>query len=191
MIAITGGIGTGKSYVCHLLRERGIDVYDCDLAAKRLMRESRQIRTSLTALIGPEAYVGDSLNKPVVAQFLLASDENNKAINFIVHPAVAEDFKLSGYEWMECAILYESGFNALADRVVAVSAPYDVRLQRIVKRDNISPEKAAEWIARQLPQEEIDLRADYVISNDGCQDLEEQIDNLLMNIYDNNFGNSR
>lgn len=191
MIAITGGIGTGKSYVCQLLRKRGIDVYDCDLAAKRLMRESRQIRASLTALIGPEAYVGDSLNKPVVAQFLLASDENNKAINFIVHPAVAEDFKLSGYEWMECAILYESGFNTLADRVVAVSAPYDVRLQRIVRRDNISPEKAAEWIARQLPQKEIDLRADYVISNDGCQDLEEQINNLLMNIYDNNFGNSR
>lgn len=191
MIAITGGIGTGKSFVCKILRGRGINVYDCDLAAKRLMRESSQIRTSLIGLIGPEAYVGDNLNKPVVAQFLLSSEENNKSINSIVHPAVAEDFKQSGYEWMECAILYESGFYTLVDRVVAVSAPYNVRLQRIVSRDNISPERAAEWIARQLPQEEIDSKADYVISNDGSHDLEEQIDNLLVNIYDNNFGYNR
>lgn len=191
MIAITGGIGTGKSYVCNLLRMRGIDVYDCDSAAKRLMRESPEIRASLMHLIGSNAYVGDTLNKPVVAQFLLASDENAKAINAIVHPAVAEDFKKSGYEWMECAILYESGFDTLVDMVVAVSAPYDVRLRRIVSRDNIPSEKAAEWIAHQLPQEKIDNLADYVITNDGRNDLDEQINNLLVKIYDNNFGNNR
>ena len=106
---ITGGIGTGKSYVCNLLRKRGIDVYDCDSAAKRLMRTSAYIRERLTTLIGEDAYSDDgTLNKPVVAKFLLQSEENKQSINAIVHPVVMEDFLASGQQWMECAILYLS-----------------------------------------------------------------------------------
>ena len=121
-IAVTGGIGSGKSYVCHLLEQRGISIYDCDAAAKRLMRTSSVLRHQLTSLIGPNAYVraqgskvmGEDdtldvykLNKAAVAQFLLASEENAKAIDDIVHPAVAEDFLLSGLSWLESAILFQ------------------------------------------------------------------------------------
>jgi len=178
-IALTGGIGSGKSFVCRLLEKRGLKVYDCDAAAKRLMRTSEDLKQQLCNLIGPEAYTPEGLlNKAEVARFLLLSEGNASAVDAIVHPAVARDFEQSGYAWMECAILYESGFDRLVDRVVAVCAPTEVRLQRIMARDAISRQRALEWLARQWPQEEVCRRADYVIDNDGRKDLDAQLDSL-------------
>lgn len=109
-IAITGGIGSGKSYVCRLLEQRGIAVYDCDAAAKRLMRTSTTLQQQLKTLVGDAVYSADGvLQKPVLAEFLLASEANKLAINDIVHPAVATDFATSGQQWLESAILFESG----------------------------------------------------------------------------------
>lgn len=182
-IGITGGIGSGKSYVCKLLAARGITVYDCDAAAKRLMRNSPTLRRQLTELIGTNTYQPDgTLNKAVVAQFLLASEQNAKAIDAIVHPAVFRDFIESGVDWMESAILYESGINRLVDRVLVVTAPEPVRIRRIMQRDGISAEKAREWIDRQWPQDRIRALADYEIVNDGETDLPSQVDSLLARI---------
>lgn len=186
-IAITGGIGSGKSYVCRLLNEQGITIYDCDAAAKRLMRSSIPLKEQLTALIGPDTYLADgTLNKAEVARFLLASEENAKAIDAIVHPAVADDFLQSGIQWMECAILYESGFNRLVDRVIAVTAPEEIRISRIMQRDGISREKACQWIGRQLPQQEVSRRADYEIVNDGTTDLNQQITKIILSLSQDN-----
>ena len=182
-IAITGGIGSGKSYVCKLLAARGIEIYDCDAAAKRLMRTSAALRQQLTCLIGADTYLPDgTLNKAVVAKFLLASEANAHAIDAIVHPAVAQDFEQSGAQWMECAILYESGFERLVDRVIAVTAPEKVRISRVMQRDGISREKALEWIHRQWAQQEVAKRADYEIVNDGSQPLEPQIESIIKQI---------
>lgn len=200
-VAITGGIGSGKSFVCSLLKKRGIAVYDCDAAAKRLMRTSPELQQQLIELIGPEAYLTSgaskpsktstpskasmpsepsmTLNKAEVARFLLASPENAQALDAIVHPAVARDFVASGQQWMECAILYESGFDRLVDKVIVVTAPLEVRIQRVMQRDSISREKTLEWMGRQWSQEEVLRHADYEIVNDGNADLEQQIDDFL------------
>ena len=176
---ITGGIGTGKSYVCQRLKRHGIEVYDCDTAAKRLIRTSPEIRSRLTALIGDDAYIGQALNKAAVARFLLASEENAKAIDAIVHPAVFQDFEESGMQWMESAIMFESGIFRLVDRIVVVTAPEEVRIQRVMQRDGISREKVEQWMQRQWPQDEIRQRADYEIVNDGIADIDAQIEKLL------------
>lgn len=181
-VGITGGIGSGKSYVCRLLRKRGISVYDCDAAAKWLMRTSSDIRRALIALIGPTAYNDMGLNKAAIAQYLLQSEQNAQAIDHIVHPAVSRDFEDSGMQWMECAILYESGFDCLVDRVIVVTAPEEVRLNRIMARDGISREKAREWMGRQWPQAEVRSRADYEIVNDGQANLEQQIDDIIKSL---------
>lgn len=181
-VGITGGIGSGKSYVCRLLAERGIEVYDCDRAAKRLMRESESLRQQLIALIGPEAYEPSEpypLNKKVVAAFLLASESNARALDAIVHPAVFQDFLQSGCQWVESAILYESGLDRLVDRVVVVTAPQELRIQRVMERDHISREKALEWIGCQMSQEEVIQRADFEILNDGIADLSQQIEKII------------
>lgn len=179
---ITGGIGSGKSYVCKRLQDRGFKVYDCDMEAKRLIRTSKTIRQQLKALIGEDAYIGKELNKAIVAQFLLKSEENAQAIDRIVHPAVFKDFEQNGMQWMESAILYESGINRLVDCVIVVTAPTEVRIQRIMRRDGISREKAQEWMSRQLPQEEVVRRADYEIVNDGIADIDVQIDRIIKEI---------
>lgn len=182
-IAITGGIGSGKSFVCRLLQQlQGVDIYDCDAAAKRLMRCSPHLRQQLTQLIGPDTYIDDQLNKAAVAQFLLSSDDHAHAIDAIVHPAVADDFIQSGKQWMECAILYESGFDKLVDKVIVVTAPDDVRMHRIMKRDGISNLKARQWIERQWPQEKVRQLADYEIVNDGLLPLLPQIERIITNI---------
>lgn len=185
LTAITGGIGSGKSYVCRMLESRGICVYDCDAAAKRLMRTSEKLQQELRQLVGQDVYTSDGqLQKRVLADFLLTSEANKLALNDVIHPAVAEDFLSSGMTWLESAILFESGFDSRVsfDRVVCVSAPRDVRIQRIMRRDNISAAKAAEWIDTQMAQEEVERRSHFVIVNDGRSDIEQQVDNMLSKI---------
>ena len=179
-IGITGGIGSGKSYICRVLQQQhGIEVYDCDSAAKRLIRTLPSIRRRLKALIGPNTYIKESgeyiLNKKAVAEFLLTSEENAKAIDRIVHPAVFRDFVQSGMEWMESAIIFESGICSLVDHVIVVTAPDEVRIQRVMNRDGISREK--------LPQEEVRQRADFEIVNDGQADISQQLEAILKSLY--------
>ena len=179
-IALTGGIGSGKSHVCKCLSQHGISIYDCDEAAKRLMRTSETMRRELSELIGDDAYDHSGhLNKAAVAAFLLRSADNNLRINAIVHPAVARDFICSGMQWMECAILFESGFDKLVDVKICVTAPERTRIERIMSRDGLTEAKAREWISRQLPQAKVAAMCDYIIVNDGQADVPQQVDNIL------------
>ncbi len=186
-IGITGGIGSGKSFVCRRLASRGLAVYDCDSAAKRLMRDSVELRSALTQLIGADTYREGVLNKPVVAAFMMQSEENTLAVNRIVHPAVFRDFEASGLHWVESAIIFESGLWRYVDRVLCVTAPVEVRIRRVMERDGISRAKTLEWIGRQMPQEEVLACSDYEIVNDGVCDLEGQIDRLLERIKTENI----
>lgn len=184
-IALTGGIGSGKSFVSKMLRERGIEVFDCDSSAKLLMRSSEKIKAALKNAVGEDAYLEDGrLNKACISRFLLASETNTSIINGIVHPAVAEAFEESGKLWMECAILFESGFDRLVDKVVCVAAPLETRIKRVMKRDNISRSQALEWIAKQIPQEELLERSDFCIDNDETHDVASQLDALLKSLGD-------
>jgi dephospho-CoA kinase len=173
---LTGGIGAGKSYVCSLLREKGIEIYDTDNAAKRLIAQSPEIRRQLKELIG-------GLDKQTIAAFLLKSEENKLAINSIVHPAVIKDFLDSGYEWMECAIIYEAHLEQYVDKVIAVTAPREVRIERIMARDGITRKEAEQWIDAQYPQEKVAERADFVIINDGNKDLQKQIEEIWQRLF--------
>lgn len=174
-IGITGGIGSGKSYVCKRLAKHGIEVYDCDAAAKRLIRTSPSLQQQIIRLVG-------SLDKAAMSRFLLASESNQQAMNAIVHPAVFRDFEQSGMQWMESAILFESGADTLVNKVVVVTAPQEVRIQRVIERDGITREKALQWMARQWSQADVMARADYIIVNDGVTDIDRQIESLLEKI---------
>ncbi len=179
-IAITGGIGSGKSVICKRLGRRGIQVYDCDDAAKRLMRTDVQLQKDLQQLVGEEVFVDGVLQKPVLATYLLGSEAHQKAVGDIVHPAVARDFLASDYSWMESAILFESGFDKRLDFdiIVCVTAPLELRIQRVMERDGITREKTLDWMNRQFPQEEVRARSNYELVS-GRDDIEEQIDRML------------
>lgn len=180
---ITGGIGAGKSYVCKRLEAHGIRIYDCDRGAKILLNTSEELKERLKELIGIEAYKADgTLNKPIVAKFLLASEENKQRINAIVHPAVIKDFYDSGMQWMESAILYEAHLEQYVDKVVAVYADSDTRIRRIMQRDSIPHDKAKEWVDKQMNQDIVAERADYVITNNDDSDIDAQIKEMLLDM---------
>ena len=180
-VAITGGIGSGKSYFCKSLQRHGIEVFDCDASAKRLMRTLPSLKADLKRLIGKDVYVSGVLQKQILAQFLLVNDKNKIAVNNLIHPAVAIDFEQSGLQWLESAIFFDSGFDRRVhvDKVVCVTAPLEVRIQRVMQRDGITRERTVEWIDRQLSQEEVLQRSDYEIVNDGTRNIDEQTNELL------------
>lgn len=191
--AITGGIGSGKSYVCHTLEAYGIKVYDCDAAAKRLWATDRALQNGLKAIVGDEVYKDGNLQKGVLATFLLQSVSNKLAVDNLVHPAVALDFLQSGLRWLESAVFFDSGFykRLVFDFTVCVSAPLDVRVERVMRRDGINRERAMEWMARQWPQEEVERHSDFVIVNDGHRDLNEQVMEMLNRLNQLNLSSNR
>ena len=159
-IGITGGIGSGKSYVSNLLRhEFDIPVYDCDSEAKRLTATDAEIRRKLIQLVGPEVFDGQELVRKFLANYLFAAPEHASKVNAIIHPAVLKDFQ----QWsmlnaqcsivaLESAILFESGFNEYVDYVLFVDAPEEIRLKRAMQRDNASEEKIRARMQMQHPE---------------------------------------
>ncbi len=183
-IAITGGIGSGKSFFCKLLERRGIKVYDCDKAAKLLLANDKALQEELAKAVGESCFADGILQKRVLAQFILSSQANKQLIDSIVHPAVARDFLHSDYQWLESAILFESGFihRIDFDFVIGIASPLNVRIERIMKRDGISREKAQQWIDCQWPQDKVMALCNAVIENDGRHNLEYEADKLLRHI---------
>lgn len=180
-IAICGGIGSGKSTVCQMFAERGVAIYDSDSRAKALMNESELLRKALMAEFGAECYEGGVLNRPYLAQRVFASPEQLAKLNAIVHPAVKEDFlrwaeEQSGdYVILESAILYESGFDSLVDKVVAVLAPLPLRIERAMQRDGASREQIEARIKAQMSDDELMARADFAIVNFQLEDVEKDV----------------
>ncbi len=186
-IGITGGIGSGKSYVSRLLTEHyGIPVYNTDSEAKRLMLSDEGIRRRLTALLGKEVYKSDgTLNKPLLANYLFADSCHAGQINAIVHPQVKADFLKwadlqTGCEIvaLESAILFESGFDNIVDKVVMVYAPVELRIRRVMLRDGTTEEIIRQRIVAQMDDKAKQDRSDFIIFNDGSRPLNLQLDDL-------------
>lgn len=189
VLGITGSIGSGKSLVCALLEERGIPVFYTDDEAKAEMRDNADIHRELIALLGPEAISPDGRPvKAVLADYICRGPEYADNINKIVHPRVRERMRrwikreseeVSPLLAVESALLFESGFNTDCTATLAVVAPLEVRVSRIMRRDHITRDKALEWIGLQMPQEQKADLADHTITNDGITPLTPQIDQLL------------
>lgn len=188
-IALTGGIGSGKSLVAKIFKTFGIPLYLADIEAKRLMNENPDLRKQIVKLLGREAYLPEGgLNKKFIAEKIFHNKELLEKINKLVHPAVADDFEnwtktqKAPYLIKEAALLYESGQDASADAVIVVSAPDDLRIERVCKRDATSKEAVKARMKNQMPQNEKDKRADYLIINDGEKALLPQVLKVHENI---------
>lgn len=188
IIGLTGGIGSGKSTIAKQLRAMGYAVYDTDSEAKRLIVEDAHVRQQMEQLFGKEVYADGVYQTALVAQRVFASPPfrgESKGgllpqLNAIVHPAVRADILRwasmqdspswkglgVGLFFVECAILYQAGFDKLCDKVIVVTAPEEVRLARAVARDHSTIEKVRARMRAQETEKDI-LRADLVINNDG------------------------
>lgn len=186
-VGITGGIGSGKSYVSRLLAERGYPVFGTDEAARDEMLGNAALRQRLMQLVSPDVFLpSGALNKKVIRLFLHSSPSNAARFDAEVHPCVRQRWRRwvqcqqSGIVFMECALLYEAKFDSEVDLTLAVTAPEELRVRRVMQRDGIAEATVRKWIALQMPEEEKAKRADFVIVNDGHADIEADIDNLIL-----------
>jgi len=188
VLGITGGIGSGKSVVSQCLDIMGIPVYNCDNEAKRLNNTHPTIRKELCELVGKDLYPDGILDKASLAAYLFASPEHAAQVNAIVHPTVMNDFQQwksrqdTPWVGIESAILYESNFAHLADKVIAVYAPEQLRIARARRRDNAPAEAIRQRIARQMKDEEKCKLADFTLYNDDNHPLLPQILDILANL---------
>lgn len=193
ILGITGGIGSGKSVVCRLLQLMGVPVYSSDDETKRLMVRDEVIRAGLISLLGPEAYQGEALNKPLIAKYLFASADHAATINALIHPRVKQDFRRwvadhAGHPVVaiESAILVEAGFTDVVDSVVLVTAPLETRIRRAMQRDAASQQQIEQRVERQMADEERSRTAHHVIQNDDFVPLIPQVLALIASLLGNN-----
>lgn len=185
-LAITGGIGSGKSVVSHMMEIMGVPVYDCDRHAKELMITDASIVKGLTRMFGNECYNEDgTLNRGYVASRIFTDDDNIKRVNALVHPVVKSDFErwasmqASPVVAVETAVLYESGIIESVDKVLVVWADKETCIQRTIKRSGMSRNQVVSRMQKQMLADEMLLLSDFSIYNDNGSPLLPVIRSLL------------
>lgn len=184
-VGITGGIGSGKTTVCKIFELLGIPVFYADQAAKELMQHDEVLKLKLMEKFGTDTYLPDeSINRNYLANIVFTDEAQLVALNAIVHPAVFSAFdqwlgkQSAKYVVKEAALLFESGSHQLCDFNVLVQAPEEIRIERVMKRDQITKEQVLGRIAQQMSDEDKSKLADYLLMNDEKELLIPQILNL-------------
>jgi len=173
IIGITGGIGSGKTTLSKSLREVSYDVYDSDLEARRLQNENPEIIKGLKKLFGSEIYTPQGLDRPKLAEIVFADQSLLLQLNAIVHPVIRLDFEnwvkqhqSHKFVFVESAIMLESGFSKLVNKIILVTASEQLRIERVVKRDGITEEQVKARMSKQYPDDVKIPLADYVMYTD-------------------------
>lgn len=180
-IGLTGGIGSGKSTVARIFSVLGIPVYDADSASKRLMSEDDKVKNEIIKHFSSESYLGNKLNTKYLAEQVFGNDKKTALLNSIVHPATIEDSEKwvkkqkAAYVIKEAALIFESGSNKTLDKVIGISSPLSLRIERTMKRNNITQEQVEQRINQQMDEDEKMRLCDYVIFNDEHQMLIPQV----------------
>lgn len=180
-IGITGGIGSGKTFICKLFEALGIPVYNADEEAKRLMNSDARIKEKLIEQFGEATYKEGRLDRAFLADMVFSDKEKLELLNSIVHPIVIQEAKdwaerqTTRYSLKEAALLFESGSYKDLDYTILVTAPMDIRIQRVIERDGATEQQVRERMNKQLSDEEKLQLADFVIVNDGITPLLPQV----------------
>lgn len=189
VVGLTGGIGSGKTTVLNLFREHNVAVYIADVEAKQLMNTSTLIKEQLVKEFGLNVYKENKLNRPFLAEIVFKDKNKLKILNSIVHPEVYKHLNNfiknnsdKDYIVYENAILFENGSDTLCDKIITVTAPKLIRIQRVLNRDNTTEKEVLQRIANQWKEEKKLLQSNYIIENIELKDTQktvQQIHNFL------------
>jgi dephospho-CoA kinase len=180
-VGLTGGIGSGKSTVAGFFKKLGIPVYDSDSKARELMRDDIDLRRAITQLLGNKAYEGADLDRKWIASRVFSDPELLQSLNELVHPAVRRDFvrwsekQQAPYVMQEAAILMENGAYRNLDQTILVTAPKALRIDRVARRDEVTPDQVLERMKHQWKDADKIPLADFVIENTDLKYTREQV----------------
>ena len=189
IIGITGGIGAGKSVVAKVFSVLGISVFDADSAAKNLVVTNQKLKESIIELLGNESYINNIYNRSFVASQIFNNYTLLEKLNSLIHPAVrlyakewAKKQKNSPYLLYEEALMNAAGKDSIFDKIIVVTAPLPLRINRIKVRDNRTDKEISTIIAKQLTETERLKFADYVVENDESTSVIDQVLAVHQNI---------
>lgn len=183
IIGLTGGIGSGKSVVAKVFQTLGVPVFSADEAGRRVLDDDPAVKQAVINLLGDKAYAKNLPDRAFIASVVFSDPDKLQQLNAIIHPAVGRAFanwfprqdQNSPYCLREAAILFESGAHKDCHKVICVSAPETIRLERVMQRDGVTGDEVRARMARQMPQQEKESLSDFLISNDGLQAVIPQV----------------
>lgn len=184
IVGLTGGIGSGKSTVGSMFQKLGVPIYNSDFEAKNLMVSSKKIKRDIETLLGKDSYLEGEPNKKYIAKIVFNDKKLLQGLNNIVHPAVRRHFKSwckrqnAPYVIQEAAIIFENGTNEFYDKIILVTSPRDIRIQRVVDRDGTTAEAVMERIDNQWPDSEKEKLSDFIIENIGLEATEREVSRI-------------
>lgn len=185
IIGLTGGIGSGKTTVAQMFMELGVPVYIADARAKEVM-DSPEIAARLKEHFGASVFEKGILNRKKLAGIVFSDKEKLRALNEIVHPAVARDFASwvkqredHGFVIREAAILFESGSYKDCDKIITVTAPFETKITRVMQRDNATRQQVVDRMENQWTDEQKAAKSDYVIDNADLKATRQQVQKIF------------
>ncbi|WP_420322810.1 dephospho-CoA kinase [Flagellimonas sp.] len=184
IVGLTGGIGSGKSTVANMFRELGVPVYDSDLEAKQLMVTSDNIKKSIIELLGKKAYSDGDLNRSYIADKVFKDPDLLNQLNAIVHPEVRSHFlawaelQTSNYVIQETALIFENKAQENYDHVLLITAPIELRLQRVMDRDGVSKQEVLDRMGNQMDESKKKEMADFCIENINLDNTVKEVEKL-------------
>lgn len=187
IIGITGNIGSGKSYISDIFRKYNVPVYDTDKKSKEIVNSNLQIRKELVELFGNSIFIDGILNKKMLSYYLFSDKGYSEKINSIIHPYVTKDFiewadkQLETYSIVavESAILIDTELVNHVNKIIFVDAPLEIRIERVMERDKCDELSVIDRINKQPTNIQYQQKSDYIIVNDGINDIEIIIKNKL------------
>lgn len=187
LIGITGGIGSGKTCIAKVLEKMNYPVFYSDFEAKKLYSSNHELKKKLKHIVGSEVYKDGVFQKDFLAKRIFSNPNLKEQISGLVHPLVREEFRkwankqTTELVFNEAAILFETGSNQHFDAIILVVAPIEIRIDRVMQRDNLTREKVLERMEHQWPDNEKIKRSPFIIQNDGRPILN-QIEKIVLEI---------
>ncbi|GGW43187.1 dephospho-CoA kinase [Arenibacter certesii] len=190
VIGLTGGIGSGKSTIATMFKDLGVPVYNSDEEAKRIMNNSESIRNKIVALLGEDSYKEGKLNRDYISKKVFKNSVLLEGLNNIVHPEVRKHFlqwaekQNSDYVIQEAAIIFENESNDRYDQIILVTAPLAARINRVVKRDGVTPKQVMDRVTNQWEDHRKASLSHFVIENSDLKHTAAQVKEIHLKLQE-------
>ena len=192
IIGLTGGIGSGKTTVAEFIEELGFPVYYSDVRAKEIVNDNENLKNDIRKLLGENAYdESGRYNRKYVADLVFNNEELLKQLNGLIHPAVKVDFEnwvasqKTEFVFKETALLFELNLNESCYKSVLVTADDNIRIKRVMDRDQKTYREIEAIIDKQMPEKDKIKRADFVIyNNEGIDELKAATEKMMVNLQE-------